>query len=51
VKTNELLQHLLQYVEVVNFSREIATMNDIFIRVVKETSGQEVQATDAAKEA
>lgn len=51
VKTNELLQHLLQYVEVANFSREIATMNDIFIRVVKETSVQDSNSSLTAKEA
>lgn len=36
--SNELLQALMQGVEVVEFIREAATMNDIFIRVVKETN-------------
>ncbi len=50
VKTNELLQHLLQYVEVANFSREIATMNDIFIRVVRETSEHDAETESLSKE-
>ncbi len=50
VKTNELLQHLLQYVEVANFSREIATMNDIFIRVVRETSEHDAETESPSKE-
>jgi len=41
VMSNTLLHEILQHVEVGHFSREIATMNDIFIRVVKESSEKE----------
>ena len=40
VANNTLLHEILKHLEVGHFSREIATMNDIFIRVVKETSAE-----------
>ena len=38
VESNALLHEILKHVEVGHFSRKIATMNDIFIRVVRESS-------------
>lgn len=39
-ESNKLLHEILPHVEVGHFSREMATMNDIFIRVVNESSTQ-----------
>ena len=50
VASNALLQEILKYVEVGHFSREIATMNDIFIRVVKDSSEKDNNALQAGKE-
>lgn len=41
VASNTLLHEILKHLEVGHFSREIATMNDIFIRVVKDSSEKE----------